>query len=738
MYIKLGSTVLNRIKQVPDDFIVLSQVVNSSMSYERPVIVRTIEELDIWFGREFDDYNYFCELIKAGNSLYLSRPVSNQTSTEGLVNYIDYNEFDKIELGNLIEFENLKEKEEDRVYSISGIEYIYLGGELMPISDLPQNQFPNNSVSLNNRDTLIILDNEGKRYISPKYIKDITGKEEDRFYSRDFLLKVMEDTLDYEKISKNYQTLAFDLKFGNNFLSDIPEGDFQYISIYGYFDENKLSRKIYIIGNKGYTTTQKYRDFIKGLVPQKEYESISINNTKESFLKSIFEDNGYLVEMKDQDNALVIFPEPINASYDTDLCGFSITPNQEETYGILNHRKNGGLVSFVSKTVGSVSQEKDGKIKVKIECSLVDYYRVTISRFGYSEIFEGPLVGKDRIDYKISSTSALVYCNLGSETTSLPIGEWYLSGGLVEEYQEKDYWKALDSLVNSPDMVFFDYLLIPDMKKYTGRDEIDWNNPYRKLLEMTVDIDCQILIQCNDNWVEEEILDTFPKKPKKKTRYIIGDKKYIYNNSNYIDITEDNRFLGCNDFYMNYTGDKDNRLIYFYRPMKIFGEIRPGYYLYLSDLLGYDRYSPEIKDILYNGPTIENSFYEDSEIISLLEDRKCNYLIENNHIYYYKKYQNGKSYNTTGWMRFCLGKIKRELSKNKWLILKTKDPGKIEKSIIEILNKISSKFSIIRSIRIKDFSISYKDKTIDLTIDTSISDLIENNISIDLTLNYNS
>ena len=170
MYIKLGSAVLNRIKQVPDDFIVLSQVVNSSMSYERPVIVRTIEELDIWFGREFDDYNYFCELIKAGNSLYLSRPVSDQISTEGLVDYIDYSEFDKIELGNLIEFENLKEKEDDKVYSISGIEYIYLGDELVPISDLPQNQFPNNSVSLNNRDTLIILDSEGKRYISPKYI----------------------------------------------------------------------------------------------------------------------------------------------------------------------------------------------------------------------------------------------------------------------------------------------------------------------------------------------------------------------------------------------------------------------------------------------------------------------------------------------------------------------------------------------------------------------------------------
>ena len=40
MYIELGSTKINYKKSTGSDFIILSQVVNSSLSYEKPVIVR--------------------------------------------------------------------------------------------------------------------------------------------------------------------------------------------------------------------------------------------------------------------------------------------------------------------------------------------------------------------------------------------------------------------------------------------------------------------------------------------------------------------------------------------------------------------------------------------------------------------------------------------------------------------------------------------------------------------------
>ena len=91
----------------------------------------------------------------------------------------------------------------------------------------------------------------------------------------------------------------------------------------------------------------------------------------------------------------------------------------------------------------------------------------------------------------------------------------------------------------------------------------------------------------------------------------------------------------------------------------------------------------------------------------------------------------------TGWMRFCVSKINRELIRNKWDIVETKNVGRIELTINEILSKVKNTFSMIREIKLSDFSISFKDSTIDITIDTSLSDLMNNQLTIDITLNYN-
>jgi hypothetical protein len=172
--------------------------------------------------------------------------------------------------------------------------------------------------------------------------------------------------------------------------------------------------------------------------------------------------------------------------------------------------------------------------------------------------------------------------------------------------------------------------------------------------------------------------------------------------------------------------------------MKVYGETRPGYYLYLYDLLMNDIYSPSADYIIYKSPVGKDEYLDNLEDIEeKLIDRKCNYLVENNHKLYYKQYQNGKKYNTTGWMRFCLGKISRELTKNKWYILEDNDFGKIQLRLANILSGISKSFSIIKSIDLSDFKISYKEKRIELTIDTYMSDLVNNNIRIDITLNYN-
>jgi hypothetical protein len=56
MYIKLNTIRLQYTKEVNDIFI-LAEVPDSTMSYENPVIVRTVDDLESWFGKNFTSYD---------------------------------------------------------------------------------------------------------------------------------------------------------------------------------------------------------------------------------------------------------------------------------------------------------------------------------------------------------------------------------------------------------------------------------------------------------------------------------------------------------------------------------------------------------------------------------------------------------------------------------------------------------------------------------------------------------
>jgi hypothetical protein len=90
MYIKLGSINLQYYQET-NDWIILGEILNSGMSYEKPILVRTTEELDIWFGKDFKDYSYMQELINMGVVLYLYKPTSNHTSGDD--SYIDLDRY---------------------------------------------------------------------------------------------------------------------------------------------------------------------------------------------------------------------------------------------------------------------------------------------------------------------------------------------------------------------------------------------------------------------------------------------------------------------------------------------------------------------------------------------------------------------------------------------------------------------------------------------------------------------
>ena len=732
MYIKLGTTNLNYIKSTTNDYIILAEVVDSSLSFEKPVLVRNTDELDIWFGKEFSDRDYFIELLNSGVTLFLYKPVSDLSNSYS-ENYIDYSNFTVYEEifnseENFLEWTTINQLEESIVYRVKSLEgeKIYSGNEYgnltiryteyisyqgipTKVVDLPQNiDFTTNSI--NNRDTLTISKGEEENtvFASPTYCyidNDIsflgaTNNKQRKFHN-----------INCERISSGYQTLSYLVDFKDHFLSSTRS--IQYLVL----TSNTGNKNALVFCN-----SSKDLDSDEGrkLVEYVGSEGLTILNIPENFddrrkavINWLVGINDLNIEFINKTSYRIICTTPYNVDYYFNLANFSLEPDFTYTNNLIYSemfQNKLGNISFVSKTIGTGGEL--GNIQVSIEDLGDGYCRIILKRFEYTETYEGRLEGTvetPRIDNLINRYSKLVICKLDDsiesdykkekENYKFINGTWYLRGGSNESVTKEMYLKSIEILYNQPEPIYFDYLLVPDIRKFSTEDkDLGYYPEYETLLKYSKSLNNQVLIQNLD----------------------YGER------------------LELNTFTFNYVNDKDNRLIYFYRSMKVYGETRPGYYLYLYDLLMNDIYSPSADYIIYKSPVGKDEYLDNLEDIEeKLIDRKCNYLVENNHKLYYKQYQNGKNYNTTGWMRFCLGKISRELTKNKWYILEDNDFGKIQLRLANILSGISKSFSIIKSIDLSDFKISYKEKRIELTIDTYMSDLVNNNIRIDITLNYN-
>lgn len=768
MYIKIGNTNIKYLTS-QDDFMIVSEVIDSSLSYEKPVLVRTSDELDIWFGRSFSDRDYLSELLEMGVTLFLYKPVRDELNNKS-DNFIDYYfyEEDPILYYNEIEFPEIgRDKVKYKLISDTGSEidektqlrfdyWIYINNNYINTKLLPQNLNLNNTISLNNRDVLSINYNN---YVGPKYVYP---EYQDNYYNNSIIY--LNENIDEElllsnlpnlnRVNLNYETLSYDIEFSDNIDFGINSSESPYIII-PTIDSNVM---IYFNSGLGIPTSvsTKYYNSSKEILVTDNREEI-INN----FL-SIISEYGYNYIKNSELTYQIYTSYKTNVTYFYNLMNFSMNPNFNKTHDILsNISKNDRRIEFFSKTIGT---DEDNLIKVRIEKLNNDYYRITISRFDYSEVFEGSIFDKsDRIDYKINNESKLVRCNLietyinssgnsvrySSEDTerdsSLPEGEWELRRGYVEDYNPSMYWKSVESVFNDGDTILFDYFLVPNIKKYTSGLDPDYSyyTEYIKFLDYAKLINCQILIQNSDsNWVFEYV-ESLPEFPQKNIVYSIlqesgGYKFYILNEiTGNLEETVDREIINTygNEYAFNYTKDIENRLIYFYRPMTVLNNSRPGYYVFLDGLLK-DNYSSSVQYINYNCP-IKDPYNDDNTIEDNLIKFKSNYLVDNNQIYFYKKYQNGVDYVTSVWMRFCIGKISRELEKNKWGFLGEKLSGNIRNKILEILNKISGSFTIIRRLSLTKFNINYQEYKIELTIEVYMSDLVNNNINLDITLNYN-
>ena len=370
--------------------------------------------------------------------------------------------------------------------------------------------------------------------------------------------------------------------------------------------------------------------------------------------------------------------------------GFSLEPNKRLCWRIISNTLNSEkdtrdennniipgtpIIKFWSKTIGK------GTTPIEIECSKNDdeEYLFSITRGDYSEHFEGSL---SNIEGSISTDSKLIHCELFESSAEIPEGKWKLSGAEDEAFNSSSYRNALSILSKNLDYdTYPDFHLVPNPSDYVD-EGYDYENLYKDFLVISNQCGCQFLIQNDET-----------------------------------------------NYSSNYTKDVDSRLVWFMGEILVNNVLYPGYSPFIHGLL-HNNYSLELTNVFYISPVDAPYDTGDSEE---LDKYRSNYLVYNNHKYYFKKYLSGS--NTSIWTRFVLNKIERELQKQKWDYL-GKNTRPYEK-ITQILNQISLIYSgIIRSIKISVFLEEPVEESLYLLIDTTLSDVPDKDITLDITINY--
>ena len=689
MYLKLGNTRLVYEQPTIDDFMIFAQVIDSDMAFERPVVVRTKDQLQVLFGQDFSEKEFLDELLDWGIVLYLTKPVSETEDTwqDGYVDlskfaiddsqvYPDYpEEYNSTTIYHIVNQDGYLYTPQGELYG----NFIYYEGDFVDIKNLPQNIGGFKTNSLNNRDTLTI-NKEGAQiqYVNPRYRKNYIILESKNNISL--------EGLDLRRIKKGYQTMAFRLTIDEDTFQGSPDKTGSYIVI-----QDRIGiRHLLYYG-------------IKPTIKQKYYNEDAVERFNSlGDLKIMIESLGYFWH----EATNMLYSEfPVQTTYFYDIPGFEMVPDYNATHDILSELCEGDeKLRLWSKTIGPGGRDGDIEVMVeKLDDTDDPEYRITLTRFDYSEVFEGYLTEKEdyeRLDRQINCGSILAYADfLEDNPGDLPEGTWTLCGAIAESKTPAMYKKSLDLLMSDDieDNVYPDFLMIPDIHLYgdemAGGDDSgpEYYSIYTDLLRYAENLGCQVLVQ--NNVIENEKED------------------YVY----------------------NYTRDVENRLVYFYHGMTVAGEDRPGYYIFLRGLVG-DQNSLSTNIAKYDSPLDGKNSYK-AELPDL-EKKKCNYLIDNNQVYYYKSYFNGNNPETSLWMRFVLGKLSRELEKNRWSYLSERMTGRLKSKIEGVIERVVTSFAIIRQVIVGDYEFDYANSLINLTLDTYISDLVGNHMKLDITINY--
>lgn len=780
MRIIAGNSKINILsdQQNNNDFIVLAEVIDSTVGYEKPILVKNSRDLLIWFGDKFKEYNYFKELLDEDNiCLYLYRGIETGPSDKYIIDKYYY-----IPDVSPNTSETLAALEDSTCFWIEGAEN---NTNLLP--------------EIGEEDCLYkVIRSDGVNY-DPEYNIRYSYYQYAINSGSYLLYDSLDETLEIKSL-QNRDRLSVGY---HEFFSEDPDTEEEIkksILSYSYYNPG-IENSDYVVegeirGGKienfdklqetvlsGHATRNLSTIYEHKMTPSTlELDPyFPFNSTKYPTINEKIGDEiiskkltyffpGTTGRVINNSNPLPdLDGDGIEDSFRDDLFFINYikltdiddTPthlaNDDFTSEICEIDDIEGYLNSVGKTYDSLLDSGDfiSKLNPNSPC-FVKYNEFYNMPEGFTiksnfildqkdiydfyvhdnEIyrFESKTIGKGSEDIKVEIRWIETYTeknNIYSITISRYDYQEFYEGPLDEEFG----FERLDYRI-SRDSKLVRFKIIPRTKPKQGWPEGEWELK-GAYTEESCNSEYSFNVMCKslEDFPPDFILVPNKEKAPSENRILgwtetLNCQALITNNK---DDVEGNLDLG---------EDLENRLIHFYNQIRYDGEYRPGYYIFLKSLLSQDRYIPNSTRIVYHFPEDEldpnSENYEEAveNFYEKLERYRSNSLSLNNYYYYYDYYLPGENYSTTPLVRFVISKITRELEKNKWKIIGEKANKVSEDTMYPILRAIQGRFSIIRSIEINNFIVDGISRTVEASITTTLSDIISSDVSFDIILNY--
>ena len=781
MRIVAGNSKINILSdnQNNSDFILLAELIDSEMGYEKPVLIKNSRDLLIWFGDEFKEYQYLKELLDLDKvCLYLYRGIETEASGKTIIDKYYY-------------LPDVSPNTEETLAALEDSTCFWIEGAENNVNLLPEIGEEGKLYKVIRSDGINYDSEYNIRYSYYQYIESAGSY---------FLYDSLDETLEVKSL-QNRDRLSVGY---HEFFSEDPDTEEEIkksILSYSYYNPG-IEDSDYVVEGEirggeienfdklqetvlsGHATRNlstiyenKMTPLILALDPY-----LPINSTKYPTINEKIGDEiiskkltyffpGTTGRVIDNSNPLPdLDGDGIEDSFRDDLFFINYIKLTEDGEDIPTHLANDdftsgiceiddieGYLNSVGKTYDSLLDSGDyiSKLNPNSPCFVRynEFYNMprefTIkSNFILdqkdiydfyvhdNEIyrFESKTIGKGSEDIKVEIRRIETYTeknNIYSITISRYDYQEFYEGPLENEFGIE----RLDHRI-SRESKLVKFKIIPSTKPEEGWPEGTWElkgaqKEDSKNLEYSFNLMCKTL---------EDFPPDFILVPKREES--LSDYRILYwaktLNCQALCVNSEEDWIG-NILSEN---DRENRLIYFYNNIEFNGRYKPGYYIFLKGLLSADTYLPSVVRLSYRLP--KDTIKEDDperqsklkQLYTNLEIYRSNYLKCNNHFYYYDYYFPGQNFITTPLVRFVVSKVTRELEKNKWKIIGEKETRISEDTLYPILTGIQDRFSIIRSIKITNFAVDGISRTVEASITTTLSDIISSDVSFDIILNY--